>query len=561
MRILALAALLALVASPIPAPAVQVQPRTRLERGGTARSLRSRYVPPLTPRRDARAEPGHLVWLDSSMGLLQAELAARYGPDQRLRLQRGLAQAARFWQPGDGGAGDFEAFVREQFAGGAGDLDRLRARLEPVVADLIRPGPAPGPLPGLPVDRLLFAPRAALTEAAFTRQLAFAVLLNFPLTSPEERLRLGDTWTDRQWAEARLAEPFGQRIPAGLDQAAAAASAAARAASTLPASAAELRAELRREYGHGAAGLERQRALQGALERGVGWPQSAGAERYRPLLRVFLAHRDLDACCPAAPTRLDRAFGEDRQLPEARVRQMLETVSDSPLAGRVAKRLQARLGRALEPFDLWYDPGPAPGPGFSPAPDPDPAGRWRIQARPGPDSPHPILAGLPGPAFTLALDPMAQDPSAHPAAADPLAVFWAAWERSGAALVELAVWRWLYAHPGAGPGDLAQAVQVLARERWNRSYAPVLGQPDCLLLASRASLVAGELGLADAAMAPMIACQLRTRLPRPEDLGPALRRWTALGRLTPDLWLRRAGCGPLGPEALLAATAAALGRP
>jgi len=484
------------------------------------------------------------------MGLLQAELAARYGPDQRLRLQRGLAQAARFWQPGDGGAGEFEAFVREQFAGAAGDLDRLRARLEPVVADLVRPGPGPGPCPGLPVDRLLFAPRAALTEAAFTRQLAFAVLLNFPLTSPEERLRLGDTWTDRQWAEARLAEPFGRRIPTGLDQAAAAACAAARAASALPVPAAELRAELRREYGHGAAGLERQRALQAALERGVGGPPSAGAERYRPLLRVFLAHRDLDACCPAAPTRLDRALGEDRQLPEARLRQILETVSDSPLAGRVAGRLKARLGRALEPFDLWCDPAPG---GDC---------RWRIQACPGPDAPHPILAGLPGPAFGLALDQVARDQYAHPtAAADPLAVFWAAWERSGAALVELAVWRWLYAHPGAGPGDLAQAVQVLARERWNRSYAPVLGQPDCLLLASRASLVAGELGLADAAIAPMIACQLRTQVPRPEDPGPALRRWTALGRLTPDLWLRRAGCGPLGPEALLAATAAALGRP
>lgn len=547
MRTLALAAILAPLASPVPPPA---------------------------PPRDARAQPGPIVWLDSSMGLLQAELAARYGPDQRLRLQRGLAQAARFWQPGDGGAGEFEAFVREQFVGAAGDLDRLRARLEPVVADLVRPGPGPGPCPGLPVDRLLFAPRAALTEAAFTRQLAFAVLLNFPLTSPEERLRLGDTWTDRQWAEARLAEPFGRRIPAGLDQAAAAASAAARAASALPVPAAELRAELRREYGHGAAGLERQRALQAALERGVGGPPSAGAERYRPLLRVFLAHRDLDACCPAAPTRLDRALGEDRQLPEARLRQMLETVSDSPLAGRVAGRLKARLGRALEPFDLWCDPAPGgvrdtasgaapdPGPGRVADPGPDADRRWRIEACPGPDAPHPILAGLPGPAFALALDQVARDQYAHPpAAADPLAVFWAAWERSGAALVELAVWRWLYAHPGAGPGDLAQAVQVLARERWNRSYAPVLGQPDCLLLASRASLVAGELGLADAAMAPMIACQLRTQVPRPEDPGPALRRWTALGRLTPDLWLRRAGCGPLGPEALLAATAAALGRP
>ena len=112
MRMPVLAAILVLLAGPAPA---EVQPRT---------------------------------WLDSSMGMLQAELSARYGPDQRLRIQRGLAQAARFWQSGDGGAGDFEAFVRAQFAGSPGALERLCTRLEPVVADLVRDGPGRGP-PGL----------------------------------------------------------------------------------------------------------------------------------------------------------------------------------------------------------------------------------------------------------------------------------------------------------------------------------------------------------------------------------------------------------------------------
>ena len=44
--------------------------------------------------------------------------------------------------------------------------------------------------------------------------LAFVVLLNFPLTTLDERLTQGPSWTRRQWAEARLAQRFGKRIPA-----------------------------------------------------------------------------------------------------------------------------------------------------------------------------------------------------------------------------------------------------------------------------------------------------------------------------------------------------------
>ena len=50
-----------------------------------------------------------------------------------------------------------------------------------------------------------------------------------------------------------------------------------------------------------------------------------------------------------------RRFDEGRQIPEPRVKQMLEAVLASPEAARVAKLVQTRLGRKLEPFDIWYD--------------------------------------------------------------------------------------------------------------------------------------------------------------------------------------------------------------
>jgi hypothetical protein len=49
-----------------------------------------------------------------------------------------------------------------------------------------------------------------------------------------------------------------------------------------------------------------------------------------------------------------RRFDENRQIPEPRVRKMLEDVLSSPLAPRVARLIEKRLHRKLEPFDIWY---------------------------------------------------------------------------------------------------------------------------------------------------------------------------------------------------------------
>jgi len=164
-----------------------------------------------------------IPWMDSSMGLLQGELTARFGPGQRPRVQRGLAQVARFWRPRDGGAGEFETFVRTQFAGEPRTLDALFQRTQSAMADLDarlqgirRALQAGSPGPPLPVDALLagFDPGAHVAEDCFTAKLAFAVLLNFPLASPQEQARDGGSWTVRQWAEVRLAERFARRAPA-----------------------------------------------------------------------------------------------------------------------------------------------------------------------------------------------------------------------------------------------------------------------------------------------------------------------------------------------------------
>jgi len=77
--------------------------------------------------------------------------------------------------------------------------------------------------------------------------------------------------------------------------------------------------------------------------------------RYRTWLNDFQAARKLDADSPMGRTEIDRHFALDDEIPEERVRALLTQVLDSPLVPRVAALIQRRLGRPLEPFDIWYD--------------------------------------------------------------------------------------------------------------------------------------------------------------------------------------------------------------
>src|SRR5690606_28515649 len=72
-----------------------------------------------------------------------------------------------------------------------------------------------------------YDPGAHVTEDMFKTKIAFAALLNFPLTTLADRLKDGESYTRRQWAEVRLTSKFDTRIPGALLQAKSAAEAAA----------------------------------------------------------------------------------------------------------------------------------------------------------------------------------------------------------------------------------------------------------------------------------------------------------------------------------------------
>ncbi len=362
---------------------------------------------------------------------MESELVAKYGEAQRARTHRGLQQVAEFWRAQDGDAAAFEEFARTNFAGDPTTLDALFNRMQFVLESFYGHANEIGrdwrqqsdlDLGTIyPFDETMAAydPAAHFVDDMFANKLAFSVLLNFPMTTLQQRLTEGDTWTRRQWAEAKLALTFAHRVPADVNLAVAKAAAESgqyvatyniwmhhlvddKGQRLFPAKMRllehwNLRDEIKADYSDAKQGLAKQRTIQKVMERIVDQsiPQAvvdnprvdwnpftnavapaavsdAAADQGRPapakvtstaepstryamLLKTFKASKLVDPYSPTAPTLIARRFEEDRQIPEARVRAMLEQIVSSPLVPRLAKLIEKRLGRKLEPFDIWYN--------------------------------------------------------------------------------------------------------------------------------------------------------------------------------------------------------------
>jgi hypothetical protein len=370
--------------------------------------------------------------MNPSMQKLETELVAKYGEGQRARLQRGMRQVAQFWRPEDGDAAAFEELVRTHFAGDPATLDALFNRMQFVLESIY------GHMTEIsrdlqwqsdldlgtvhPFDEIMagYAPSAHITDDFFKNKLAFVVLLNFPITTLEQRLTEGEKWSRREWAEAALGLTFSKRVPSEVNLAVGKASAEAsqyvatyniwmhhllddKGNRLFPAKMRllehwNLRDEIKASYGlDPKTGLPKQRMIQKVMERivdqtipdvvvdnpnvdwnpytnevkaaavddadeGEGRPAPAKITnsrepdtRYAKILGTFHAARLVDPYSPTAPTHIQRSFEEGRQMLESRVEAMLKDVLTSPHVPRVAKVIEKRLGRKLEPFDIWYN--------------------------------------------------------------------------------------------------------------------------------------------------------------------------------------------------------------
>jgi hypothetical protein len=347
---------------------------------------------------------------------VRRSLLLKHGETCKLRIDKGVQQAAQFWRPDDGSAEQFAKFCRENFIGSSERLQayckRLERNFEVLYGHLNQIGlelkkPLHLDWGGItPSDERFgqFDPSAHLSEDMFVGKIAFEVLLNFPQYTLAEKTEKGPEWDRLDWAYARCGDLFLSRLPARLNQKAASALSEAETyiaeynifmgnlldnhqkrlfpESLKLISHWGLRDRLKALYAEkrGLAGQEliyevlkriiQQDIPQQIVNRGdtlwnpfsnkiykenkeIVWTPEPNS-RYLHLLNIFNAVKEFDPFFPGLPSHPQRKFEMERELPAAAVEKLFSEVLSADAVKTAAALVERRLGRKLQPFDIWY---------------------------------------------------------------------------------------------------------------------------------------------------------------------------------------------------------------
>jgi len=345
------------------------------------------------------------------------QLTDSCGESARLRIERGVKQVASLWEKQDGATEAFTTFCLENFVADTAKRDvlfgKLQRSFEVLYGNYNKMGMdlrIPVDLSGgelTPIDEMFasFSPSSHLTDDLFANKIAFITMLNFPFYSLSEKSEMGDNWSRRDWAYARMGDYFTSRVPAAVSQQVTEALskadmyiseynimmgklADASGKTYFPEgmkliSHWGIRDELKSHYGK-ADGLPKQQIIYSLMKRIIdqsipemvinnasyqwnpienkvikeGKEVTFTAEpdrRYEMLLNNFKAIRAADAYYPVLPTYNQRAFEVNMEIPEQDIEKLFTSLVTSPEIKQVAALISKRLGRNLEPFDIWYD--------------------------------------------------------------------------------------------------------------------------------------------------------------------------------------------------------------
>lgn len=625
---------------------------------------------------------------EKSVSEVTKSLLDSIGETQRIRIERGVKQVAQLWQQTDGTNEDFTTFCMENFIADSVQLDVLYKRLEKnfetlsgyfneIDVTLKEPIQLVG-FEESPVDMLFggYDVRAHMDDDFYANKIVFVTTLNFPFYSLDEKTKLGDTWTRKQWAYARMGDRFTSRIPAQVQQHLSQTLTNAdsyisnyniymgqlvdaKGEKLFPADMKlithwGLRDELKSDYADKVNGLNKQQLIYEVMKSII--DQSIPSEvinngkytwnpvenkifdsgkelpskpendvRYEVLLQNFKANRQIDAYSPNFPTALSRNFDAAMEIPQKDVENLFKSLLSSQQVKEVAAYIKSRLGRDLQPFDIWYNGFKAKGEisedeltkitsakyptplavekdlpniliklGWKPEKARQIASQVQVDASLGAghawgavlrgqkarlrtrigengmdykgyniavhefghnteqtitlnDVDYWMLNGVPNNAFTEAVAFMFQKrdlellgiKNANPDAEAFLALdnFWASYEIMGVALVDIAVWEWMYANPNATPAQLKDAVITEAKKVWNEYYAGILGGKDEPILGIYSHMIDYPLYLSYYPIGHLIDFQVEKQM-KGKNMADEMQRMYTQGRIVPQIWMK-----------------------
>lgn len=609
------------------------------------------------------------------------------------RIEKGVRQAAYFWKETDGSESDFALICEVYSSKSANEREamflRMQDNLELILGSFNKISVGfkiplhveKGEI--LPIDRIYggFSPEAHFNDDMFANQIAFITVLNFPFYSLQEKTANAGQWSRLDWAYVRMGDLFKSRIPADVLQN------YAQIVSDADAYISDyniymgnlvdnkgnfafpsemklithwgLRDELKSNYAQ-KNGLDKQATIYEVMLRIINQdiPKSVinnnaftwnpytnkvfqgGTEvafemeknlRYQQLMNLFQATKGIDANSPHFPNYIQRKFDEEMEIPVDDVEKVFKEVLQSTEFKEVGKVIEKRLGRKLQPWDIWYDgfktrstldinminstlrtkypnkeafendlPNILVKFGFSTDsansisskiivdPSRGAGHAWgammktdkaRLRTRIAADgmdykgyniaihefghnveqtiSLHDVdyymLNGVPNTSFTEALAFVFQardlellgmeqqnDMKKYLDALDNL---WSNAEIMGVSLVDIQVWRWLYAHPDATADELKQAVVQIAVETWNAYFAPVFGIKDSPILAIYSHMIDSPLYLSAYPIGQLIEFQFSNYIAN-KNFSSEIYRAFRQGRIIPQLWMK----GAVGSE-------------
>ncbi len=337
---------------------------------------------------------------------------------EALLAGRGVEQAAALWRPQDGTPGEFTEFCVANFAADTAARQMLFKKLETAFEQFFGTAnqlsvalKKPVQLEGdelTEIDYIMgnYDPSAHFSDDMFGNKSAFICVLNFPNYTLAEKDSLGKDWTRLEWAYARMGDLFTSRVPAELKQEMSLALGNAEnyiaeynilmgrlltengerlfPEDMVLLSHWNLRDEIKSNYASVPNALEKQRMIYKVMEHiacqtipecvinnptcewapfsntvfregeKIQTPEEAD-RRYGHLLDICRAEMKLDAYYPQMPTGIIRNFEGGMEISAKEIEELFIHLISSPQVGQVARLIQQRLGRPLEPFDIWYD--------------------------------------------------------------------------------------------------------------------------------------------------------------------------------------------------------------
>jgi len=336
----------------------------------------------------------------------------------KIRMEKGVKQVAALWTAKDGTDKDFRVFCEQYFVNDpellnkifnrlTGNFESIFGHFNIISLDLKR-GMHLDIGEMLDIDQIFAAyePGSHFNDDFFANKLAFITALNFPFYTLKEKEELGPKWTRKEWAEARMGDIFTARVPADVNVKMAEALTASDnyisnynifmgnllddqgnthfAKEMKLISHWNLRDELKANYNKGDEGMLKQKMIYEVMLHIINqdipdsvinnpefhWNPFTNKTfrdrkeialirepdtRYEYLLKNFQAMKAVDPYTPMYPTYIMRAFDAGMEIPEDQVEKLFTDFCSSSEVKQVGALISKRLGRPLQPFDIWYD--------------------------------------------------------------------------------------------------------------------------------------------------------------------------------------------------------------